>query len=146
VLLTGHENLPHGIFDTIEGSVVVWHPFTPGPPHCMANRTKYSVAGHVHFDPSPPPDKRGPEKIAGATPCQVWWNTGQRPATLDKDQDCTEEIRALAKSYRDRVLQPLVDRDPAAWQWLPGSDAVGTMSIEELLAMKNRAQRLIEGK
>ncbi len=145
VLLTGHEKLPHGIFDTIDGSVVVWHAFTPGKPPCMPNRTVYTVAGHVHFDPNPPAGgSGGPEKIAGATPCQVWWNTGEKPRQA-ADIDCTGEIRGLAGEYRSRVLQPLADRDPAAWAWLPSLERIAGMAIPELLAMKTRAQSLITG-
>jgi hypothetical protein len=73
------------------------------------------------------------------------WNTGQRPANLGKDQDCTDAIRKLAFEYRTRVLQGPVDRNQAAWSWLPSPDAVGGMSIGELLGMKTRAQAQMDG-
>jgi hypothetical protein len=144
ILLTGHETLPeHGIFGEIEGEIVIWHPWRFNP-DCLPKRESYKASGHIHFDVTPPPAPPVPEKIAGAGPCQVWWNTGARPATLKEDQDCIAEIRNLAATYRLRVLQPLVDRAPSEWGWLPSAEQIAQMSIEECLGMKAKAQAQLE--
>lgn len=144
LLLTGREKIPeHGIFGTVEGEIVAWHPWTADP-ECMPKRESYKATGHIHYDLTPPPPPPAPEKIAGAGSCQVWWNTGARPATLKEDQDCTAEIRDLAATYRLRVLQPLVDRAPSEWGWLPSAEQIAQMSIDECLGMKAKAQAQLE--
>lgn len=144
LILTGRETIPeHGIFGDVQGEVVVWHPWT-AEPECKPNRESYKASGHIHYDLTPPPPPPSPEKIAGAGPCHVWWNTGQRPATVKEDQDCSMEIRELAAAYRLRVLQPVVDRAPAQWAWLPSAEQIGQMSIGECLAMKSKAQAQME--
>lgn len=144
LILTGRETIPeHGIFGDVQGEVVVWHAWT-AEPECMPNRESYKASGHIHYDLTPPAAPPSPEKIAGAGPCQVWWNTSERPATLQDDQDCTSEIRDLAAAYRARVLQPLADRAPAAWAWLPSVDQIRQMTIEQCLAMKVKAQAQLE--
>ncbi len=147
IFLTGHETLPpHGIFVDLEqrhGEVVIWHPWGK---NCAPSREAYSVTGHIHYDTRKPPDP-GPQRIATASPCQVWWNIGERPAQLDyQPKDCTDEIRELARGYVTRVLGPSVSRDPAAWSWLPDEGRIQQMSIDELLAMKARADLQMAGK
>jgi hypothetical protein len=131
-------------FIDVKGSVVLWHPWRFDP-ECKPMREEYKVAGHIHFQPASGDEGGGAERIASPDACQVMWNTGLRPANLGKEQDCTDAIRKLAFEYRTRVLQALVDRDRATWAWLPAPEAIGAMSIEDLLAMKTRAQELIGG-
>jgi hypothetical protein len=136
--------LPPGYFIQIQGKVVVWHAFTPQEP-CMPARETYNAAGHVHFEPAPPPDTPSPETIAGATPCEVWWLTGQPPAKAT-DENCTHEIQMDATNYRTAVLQAVANRDPARWTWLPTAEAIGRMSIAQLLEMKTHAQSIIQAR
>lgn len=145
LILTGRETIPeHGIFGEVEGEIVVWHPWRFDP-SCSPNRETYKARGHIHYDLTPPPPPPSPERIAGAGPCQVWWNTGQRPPQVKDDRECLEPIRQLASDYRSRVLQTHVDRSPAAWAWLPVVDQIGTMEIGALIAMKHRAHEQING-
>lgn len=140
LVLTGRETIPpHGIFGDIKGEVVLWHPWTFDP-QCFPKRESYQASGHIHYDLTKPAD--GPpsrEKIAGADACQVWWNTGQRPAQITSDDECTNRIRTLAADYRQYYLQPLAARAPGAWQWLPAPDRITGLSVGELLAMKAKA-------
>jgi hypothetical protein len=71
----------------------------------------------------------------------VWWNTGERPP--DAKEDCTAKIRVLATHYRERILQHHYESDPARWAWLPGATQIRDMSIEDLFAMKARADALL---
>ena len=139
-MVTGHETLPPGgIFVDITGdteNLVIWHPWSPP---CMPKRETFKVSGHVHFA-SPAGGPSGPQKVAGAGPCEVWWNTGQRPRNAKND--CTDEIRTLALHYRERVLQHYAGADPAAWAWLPGGPAIRGMALDELLGLKRRADAL----
>jgi len=139
-LLTGHETIPPGGFFTdIKGDkemLKVWHPWNGD---CMPKRETYKVTGHIHYaDADKDP---GPQRIALATPCQVYWNTGERPANLD--EDCTEEFLVLALHYRERVLQGHATGDPKAWAWLPSAPEIRTMTAAEMLAMKARADAQI---
>ena len=144
LILTGRETIPeHGIFGDVQGEVVVWHAWT-AEPECMPNRESYQASGHIHYDLTPPATPPSPEKIAGAGPCQVWWNTGERPPQVKDDAECVDPIRRLASEYRSRVLQSHVDRAPGAWSWLPAVDETGQMSIEQCLAMKAKAQAQLE--
>lgn len=139
-LLTGHETIPEiGIFIDIPGdseSLVIWHPWNHP---CKPKRETYKVSGHIHFPPEAAGGKPGAQKIARASACQVYWNTGQKPGR--SNDDCTEDLRMLALHYRERVLQTYAEHDREAWSWLPPSTAIRTMSEQELMAMKARSDR-----
>lgn len=100
---------------------------------CLANRDTYTASGHVHIDLSP-----AVPLSENRSPCRDYWETERRPPGLDKD--CTDEIRILARSYRQTVLEPLVTASPKDWAWLPSVAQIQQMSIDELLAMKARAE------
>lgn len=130
-------------FADIAGRVVAWHPWAPGSgDNCLPRRETYRVSGHMHFRPPPPAGEGGPEKLLSPGVCQVYWNIGVPPAQL-RDEDCTSEMRALAGSFRDRVLPPYVLNSPDDWLWLPSTEAVTAMTIPDLLAMKARASALM---
>ena len=144
LVLTGREQIPlHGIFGTVEGEIVVWHPWRFDP-SCLPNRESYKATGHIHYDLTPPPAPPSPEKTAGAGPCQVWWNTGERPPQVKSEEECTDPLRQLASAYRSRVLQSQVERAPSEWGWLPSVEQIAQMSIEECLGMKAKAQAQLE--
>jgi len=126
---------PH--FDTIEGTVVVWHPWAPAD-DCPAVRKTYTVTGHIHFRPTPP-DSGGPQRITETDVCQFYWLIGEPPANLG-DKDCTPEMRELALNFREKILRPYILNAPDEWLWLPSLDSIQQMSIPELLAMKARAE------
>jgi len=131
---------PH--FVPIVGSVVTWHPWAPSDPDgCLPKRQTYTVAGHIHFRPPPPPGGGGPEKIAGASVCQVYWNIGVPPAQY-QGEDCTAEMRDLALAYRTRVLQSYVLNAPEEWGWLPSTEDLQTFDVPRLLEMKAHADSL----
>ncbi|OGT01096.1 MAG: hypothetical protein A3F73_12125 [Gallionellales bacterium RIFCSPLOWO2_12_FULL_59_22] len=127
-------------FVKIEGRVVAWHPWSP--PDCNPRRETYNVSGHIHFRPPPPEGDGGPEKIASPGVCQVYWNIGVPPAQL-KDEDCTAEMRELARAFRERVLPSYIFNSPEDWLWLPDGKAIGAMQIQDLLAMKARASAIM---
>jgi hypothetical protein len=143
-IVSGTQPLPAGgLFLDISGAEVrVWHPWSVASGQaCLPKRVTYSVSGHIHFPPDAGGGGSGPSRTASPHPCTVYWNTGEEPANLA--QDCTEELRVLALHYRERVLQAHASADPAAWEWLPGRSAIGAMTIEELFAMRDRAEGLI---
>ena len=117
---------------------------TPGYA-CLPAAASVTVVAHVHWTFVPPP---GAEKTAGADVCTTWWNTGERPRNSDPDPEarCTGTIRELAANYRARALEPLRAQQPAAWHWLPTTDQIGSMSIDDLLLMKQRALQQIAAK
>ncbi len=132
-------------FAEIKGTVVTWHPWVPsgGGAECYPKRQTYEASGHIHFRP-PPPDggDGGPQRIATPDVCEVWWNIGVPPAQWD-GEDCTRKIRELARRYIDLVLAPYILNAPEEWLWLPEAGAVDTMSIEDLIAVKVRADTLL---
>jgi hypothetical protein len=89
---------------------------------------------HAELEPSK-------EKIARPDDCTVWWNTGRRPPNNPSisEEQCVDRIRKLAAEYRERALDPLVQKDPQKWAWLPSVAQIQSMSVAELLAMKERA-------
>lgn len=52
---------------------------------------------------------------------------------------------ALAQAYFTRVLGPEVPRDRAAWSWRPDTGQMRQMSIDQLWAMKKRANAQMKG-
>ncbi len=141
-------------FKRITGEIVVFH---ARQGDCVPRRDHYQVQydlgaqrGAVPPPPTGPqriaggrPSPTGTDGIAGAGPCQVWWDTGQKPDMLKPEQRCEPEIRPLAVAYRERVLPPYIEQAPAEWAWLPASEQMTRMSSEELVAMKLRAKQQI---
>lgn len=129
-------------FVPIIGSVVTWHPWAPSDQDgCLPKRQVYTVSGHIHFRPPPPSGGGGPEKIASPSVCQVYWNIGVPPAQY-RDEDCTQEMRGLARDYRERVLQSYVLNAPEEWGWLPSAADLDTFDVPRLLEMKAHADSL----
>lgn len=128
-------------FVPVEGRVVLWHPWKGA---CTPRRVTYRAAGHIHWEPPPDgaPD-RGPEEIAKPDPCAVHWNTGQPPPDLG-GRDCTEAFRGFAVAFREKVLRPRAEEDPAAWEWLPSTAELQRMSSDQLLAFRERAAEVLE--
>ena len=124
-------------FAQVTGEVVLWHSWTG---ICKPKRVTYSVTGHIHFRPPPPP--RGPEKIAGADVCTLWWNIGEEPAQ-HKDEDCEDKIRELAGHFIQKILAHYISNDPEKWNWLPTVAEIGVMSIPEMLMMKTVAEGVL---
>ncbi len=128
-------------FAKVDGNVVAWHPWTGS---CQPRRTVYQASGHIHFRPPDPDTDAGPSSIAKADVCEVYWLLGERPAQLDlEDRDCTRKIRELALRFLRKILDYHIRNAPDDWLWLPGSSLISEMSIEELLAMKTRADGLL---
>ena len=125
-------------FVNIQGNVVAWHPWIGD---CLPARDVYAVSGHIHFRPPEPEDPSSKDEPAL---CEAYWKLGRPPADLE-DEDCTERIRQLATHYRERVLAPYELRAPKRWDWLPSSEEIQQMSIDDLLVMKARAERLMSG-
>jgi hypothetical protein len=120
--------------DIDEEAVVIWHPWTA---KCLPARESYHSTGHIHFNPPPPGSgPSGPERIAEVDPCDVWWNTEERPPNAK--EDCTARMRELAAGFV-AALQQEYGPD-AAWAWLPGAARIAEMSIAELLEMKKTAE------
>jgi hypothetical protein len=130
--------LPPPTVNRFSGEIIILH---AQQGDCQARRDQYQVEYEVRalLGKIPPPPG-GPEHMVGAGPCQVWWNTGERPDMLGPEDRCEGEIRPLAVGYRERVLPPYIAADPAAWNWLPESEALLQMSSEALVAMKLRAE------
>lgn len=127
--------MPYGIFTdlaTLNAHVELLH---SSGPWCTSNQKDYRVEGHIHLDPTPDRPL--------VDPCLVWWFTGNKPAGLTKD--CTETFRALAQAYISHTLGVFIRDDPDAWDWLPSTEELLAMSEEELLGLKNRAERQIAG-
>lgn len=128
-------------FVSIEGTVVLWHPWGPDGENaqCDPERTEYAVTGHIHWGPPEPAEDEdaGPTTLARTDPCTVWWNTGEEPAQAKGD--CTGPMRLLAEHFLGRVIPPYWQNAPAEWDWLVAFGGVGDKSIDELLAMKARA-------
>ena len=143
-VVSGTQPMPAGgrFLDIEDAEVRVWHPWSVASGQaCRPKRVTYAVAGHIHFPPDAGGGGSGPSRTASPHPCTVYWNTGEKPANLA--EDCTEELRVLALHYRERVLQVHASADPAAWEWLPARPAIRAMTIEELFAMRDRAEGLI---
>lgn len=131
-------------FVPIKGTVVAWHPWSPGAgSECVAARDTYNASGHIHWRPPRPPGESGPEKIASPSACQVYWNIGLPPPQLAPGQDCTEAMRGYARVFVERVLPPYLFNDPPAWAWLPSTTEIGMLAIDELLRMKQRASAMM---
>lgn len=107
-----------------------------GSVRCIGQVDTYTASGHVHVDPDPAATQEGFKDDRPT--CRDYWETERRPPGLD--EDCTDEIRSLATSYRRDVLEPLVAASPKDWAWLPSVAQIQEMSIDELLAMKARAE------
>jgi hypothetical protein len=104
----------------------------------------YNVTGHIHFKPPPPEGgDGGPQEIAKADPCVVYWNTGEPPPDLEEGTDCTETFRGLAIILLEKVIQPRVKENPQAWAWLPAVSEIQSMAEAELLAFRDRAAGLL---
>lgn len=131
-------------FTPIAGSVVTWHPWAPADGGvCLPERQTYVVSGHIHFRPPPPSaGSGGPEKIAAPSLCQVYWNIGVPPAQY-AGEDCTAEMRTLAKAYRERVLDTYALNAPEDWGWLPSLTDLDGFDVPRLLDMKAQADRLV---
>jgi hypothetical protein len=128
-------------FVDIKGKVSVWHPWIG---RCLPNRQVWTVTGHIHFRPPPPKGGGGgPEKIAAPDPCVVYWNIGAPPPGFD-GRDCTDIIRGLAMDYFGRILVPLMKETPGSWSWVPSAGEISTMDMEQILALKERADSLID--
>jgi len=128
-------------FTRVNGTVVVFHAATQD---CLPRRDEYQTQLELHhLRGAIPPPPAGPEKIVGAGPCQVWWNTEEKPDMLEDHQKCEPEIRPLAIGYRERILAPHIQKAPADWVWLPTSQQMLAMSSEELVAVKVRAEALV---
>ena len=113
--------------------------YEAGDAVCHPSITTYSVSAHVHWwDRAPPPPK-----LRAAVPdaCRVWWNTGQRPNATDAE--CLEPIRRLAAEYRKWIEPALAGRPAYEWSWLPSAVQMASMSIEELLLVKAKADALL---
>lgn len=126
----------HGVFvdvaDPARAVLAVEHHSLPACPQtCPRKYRYYHISGHIHFNTDPP----STDPLA-VSPCRIWWDTGRRPADLDRD--CTQEIRALASAYRQLLVSGVGD-DPA-WDWFPALEDILSMSAEELVAMKQRAE------
>lgn len=132
-------------FVQIDGSVELWHPWAPAAAgdagDCFPKLVTYTVTGHIHFRPPPPSGDAGPSRIATPSPCQVYWNIGLPPAQLG-DRDCTQEMRSLARRFIDGPLGPYIGNAPEEWYWLSAM-SVDEMSIDQLLHMKRRAERVL---
>jgi len=131
---------PH--FVQIDGSFETWHPWAPADPGCNAKLTTFTVTGHIHFRPPPPPGDDGPQRLATPDVCEVYWNIGEPPAQL-KDEDCTEKMRELASRFREKLLPPYIVNAPDQWLWLPSVDDIREMSIPQMLGMKAHAEAVM---
>lgn len=128
-------------FVPVDGRVVLWHPWTG---NCLPRRVTYEAAGHIHWDaPDEEAEDRGPEETAKPDPCAVYWNTGQPPPDLE-GRDCTETFRGLAIAFLEKILHPRTEEDPEAWAWLPSAAELQSMSVEGLLAFKQRAAAILD--
>jgi hypothetical protein len=136
----------HGVFvdiaDPARAVLAVEHRGLPGCPRsCPDEFRYYSISGHIHFNPNPPADP------LAVSPCRIWWDTGRKPAGLTRD--CTQEIRALASAYRQLLISGVAGSP--AWAWFPSLDAILSMSAEDLVALKLKADaqlaqsRVIDG-
>ncbi len=101
---------------------------------CRAPDKIYDVTGHIHYDPDPA--GTGPETDA----CGAIWNSGVPLPGYDLEQ-CRDRFHELLAHYRDTILAPAMEADPAAWAWFPSDDAIGGMTARETLDAKLRAQR-----
>jgi hypothetical protein len=125
-------------FRRLAGTLVLFHEKTDT---CAPARDEYNVVYEVDAqEGTVPPPPGGPERIAGAGPCQVWWNTGQRPEMIERDEQCDAEIRALAFGYVTRILVSQAAASAGDWSWLPTGEQIMRMSGRELVALKARAE------
>jgi hypothetical protein len=127
--------LPHGIYAPIKGTIVIENPEVFACPPCKKGVKIIEVTGHLHWPVLAPPP--GPEVLD----CGLFWRQGREPPPNLRDI-CEDPIRGFAALYVSVELDPYVQADPAAWAWLPSPDAILEMSIEELIAMKRRAEAL----
>jgi hypothetical protein len=129
----------HGIYLDLSGYRIRVHHegYDACPRSCNEKEAFYWISGHIHFDPDAPP----PPGPLAVSPCRIWWDTGEKPEDLNRD--CTQEIRALASAYRQLLLASLVE-DSAEWDWFPPLDAILSMSAEDLVAMKIRADAQLQ--
>jgi len=131
-------------FVQIKGKVELWHPWAPAAAgDCLPKLTTYNIVGHIHFRP-PAPDSggdQGPSRIAESNPCTLWWNLAAKPGNLV--EDCTIKLRELARHFTQKVLGPYVYNEPDDWLWLPSDEELNQMNEEQLISMKQRAERVL---
>jgi hypothetical protein len=125
--------LPHGIYAPIDGTIVIENAEVHACPPCLRGIKIIEVTGHLHWPVlSPPPT---PE----ALDCGEFWRQGRLPPPNLRDI-CEDPLRGFASLYVSIELKSYVEADPDAWGWLPTPEAILGMSLEELVAMKRRAE------
>jgi hypothetical protein len=134
-------------FAQIKGTVEFWHPWAPAAAgnggDCLPKLTTYTVVGHIHFRPPVPEDADpGPSQLAKTDVCTLYWNLGVRPEQLG-ETDCTLKMRKLAQTFVQKILNPYVLNSPDDWLWLPSSEEIESMNVQEMLAMKRRAEQVM---
>jgi hypothetical protein len=132
-LFTPVAPLPHGIYAPIQGTIVIENPEVFACPPCKKGVKIIEVTGHFHWPvlaPPPTPD---------ALDCGEFWRQGRMPPPNLRDI-CEDPMRGFASLYVSFELMPYVEADPEAWAWLPTPEAILGMSLEDLIAMKKRAE------
>ncbi|WOJ97988.1 hypothetical protein R0137_05280 [Congregibacter brevis] len=131
-------------FSPIEGVVIATHAAAPDGANAVCNpmRTRYEVAGHMHWGPPDPEEEdTGPSSLASTDPCVVWWNTSEEPA--QRRGDCTAAMQLLAERFLIKVVPDYWRNAPKEWSWLEEFGGVSDKDINELLAMKARANLIM---
>jgi hypothetical protein len=52
-------------------------------------------------------------------------------------------MRKLAQTFVQKILNPYVLNSPDDWLWLPSSEEIESMNVQEMLAMKRRAEQVM---
>jgi hypothetical protein len=109
----------------------------------------FSIGMHVHqHGPPGPPDPPGGGggKKKPAPVCSIYWNHNEfyPTAAQPSPSKCTDDIRSQATDYVGS-LDAMRRSDPVAWAWLPKPDAIGQMSVPELMQLKAKADAQARG-
>lgn len=143
---------------TVEGTLVVWHPWTA---KCLPKREQYDVDAYS-IPPPPPPRGQPAQKNATAPQCRQVWELGMVPKgladaiaaageSLDTTQpkrpeleECTDELRDRAEALRFHLSKEAL-RAPGEWRWMPKPSEIQQMSLQEIVDFKARADAQLRG-
>jgi hypothetical protein len=118
---------------------------------CNKMERTYSIGMHVHQHgppgpPDPPGGGGGGGKKKPSPVCSIYWNHNEfyPTATQPSPSKCTDDIRSQAIDYVGS-LDAMRRSDPVAWAWLPKPDAIGQMSVPELMQLKAKMDAQAKG-
>ena len=124
----------------VEGDLILTAKVLPGcacRPQDCDERKVVTIHGHIHLDPGSGGSGREPVN------CDRYWEE-ERPPPDDAEEACIDRMRQLARVFLESELAPARETDPGPWSWLPEPAEIDGMSSRELLAMKTRAEAILQ--